>query len=979
MKNWIYKYIALIGLIIIYVPMTFGGRGVLAATPPGVYMDEITHPVSSDLKNAMLNYSERSVFRETSEQKRAEIADYVNMTKEQFVNEVTANLPAKISVRSGMEIDIFRMAQIYTTEEDTTKKADLGYKVYDALVKFALNDDVIAPNITDSDFVNECNTHNPIYLVMAYDYIYNLDVSAFDTSYGIDTREKIEQWFYNTAERVYNHFTKRTAGNLVGYTVKHMAGIGVVLNNPEVIRWAIYISDKAFTPFQFYGDGMWWEGSISYCTQLYANIKEAFPLINSFTDPADYVDNILGIKLNKTDISARWPIVNYSATQMAKLIHPDGTRIASNDTHPSYSSVVGQNLAIDEKNLGNIEFNHFGFFGLKNGDTQDAQNVTLKLSAVTAGIPFGGGHYHGDSLSMSLWAGHQELLPDAGYPSAVNNYRYLHMSPVTHNNSWIWDSEHSYSSYNYNYARPKLLRYDDGTESDGTIQLVEAEQLFDETLNIEDKRRILILVKTSDNTSYTFDLQTLQGGDVHENFLRASEDEASILTFGGTPIANDDSLREYLAENTKTGLMLSQASYNYNYYKTDMFTDAAVYSGSESVAFKWSGEESGAVLSAFVKGVEDSEFAFSQMPTLRRTGGDVSKKDDFPNYHFYQRREVSEDEKTRFSAVYEGISQGASAKVANVSWQETADAVFAVIDLGEVEDVICVSDTRAVKIYDGLTFTSEIGWVRRNKADKSIINGYIYGGGKICTDNAVISCQEDFTANITDAARVPYSAEFNKNNQITSEKNTLTLDKDIPDDLAGRWGVISFPDGSGISHRIESIDGKVLELHNDLGFNFDGSRTEFATYPARHNANNSYALTNAPYANLSNREIEGELTFLAERSYFGEAKSVCIDVMNGDSRAESVNVGETYYIESHTANIPHFVFVGIYCGSSDNDMVLCDVVSAESNDGEGRTDEFTISEEFLNKYQGTQNAKIWIKCMIWDSVLRPLCDTYVLE
>ena len=47
------------------------------------------------------------------------------------------------------------------------------------------------------------------------------------------------------------------------------------------------------------------------------------------------------------------------------------------------------------------------------------------------------------------------------------------------------------------------VRYDDGTQTNGNIQLIEAQQLMHPSMNIKDKRRLLMQIKTSENTRFT--------------------------------------------------------------------------------------------------------------------------------------------------------------------------------------------------------------------------------------------------------------------------------------------------------------------------------------------------------------------------------------------------------------------------------------------------------------------------------------------
>lgn len=930
-------------LILIFVVFNLlGGCGVIAASSD-LYANNTKVIVSNIDISAMLVYGERIVLRESIADKKNHVAEYISCTTEEFSEIVQNQLPDALDKRADIEIELCRLAQLYVLESEY----DYACKVYDALIKLANNHFEIKKNNTTSYFIMDGYTLHPIYPAIAYSLLGDFSVQEFDTLYQTDTQKLIESWLYDTAEITYNQFTNYTAGNLTGFTVKHMAGIAKILNEPLIMRWAIFIADQVMVPELWHADGMWWEGTLSYSQQVTGNLKEALPLISGFVDPEGYNDTLLGLKLDGTDISSRYPMLKHSPNELKKVVNPDGTVMAVHDTHPTYSSVVGKNLPIKEEYLNNVELNHFGLFALKSGNTENAQQVSLLFPPMLAGGPFGGGHCHGNFLTMTLWAAGQELLPDAGYPFQTANHRFFHMSPVTHNGAFIWDgSVTSHVDYAYLSSRPNLLRYDDGTESGGNIQLIEAQQLMSEDIGVKDKRRLLMQIKTSQNTSYVFDLQTLAGGDVHENFLRASEDEGVEVITESTKIKSVDNLGTYLKNNGDGGLLPLQT----------LFTDADIYSG-DNINFSFVGDTSGARLNAFVKGVEGSSAAFSSMPSLRRTGGDSSLRDDFPTKHFYQRREVSGDEVTRFAAVYEGLSATDNAYIDNVSWYETADAVFALIDMGEFEDIICISDDLTKKEFEGIIFKSGIGWVRRTKNDKKVASGYIYGGGKIYTDFGTFSCKDNFESNIKSV------------NQSILGKNAVELNDDLPEELVGKWANITFSDGSGLSFKLTDVDGKTAFTHNDVGFEFADRKSTFTAFPAKQNAEGSlWVGVDTKLDTLLNRSINGDVKFQVNSSFYG-APEIYMVITENNMEFESLKTGGQYIIS----------------GYADEDFMIYAVVFKNNNvykvfsAKKGEKIEFTPDEELFKPDENGEAPDVYIECMLWDKKLAPLCNKRTLR
>lgn len=892
--------------------------------------------------NAMLISGEKIVTSESTDEKKKQVDEYISCTTEQFDAIVENALPLALDERSAMEIQLCRLAQLY----DSEGKPDYADKVYNALVKFANNHFVIKEKNTTVQFGEDGRNLQPIYPAIAYSLLADYSASAFDRIYNTDTRALIESWLKDTVEITYNQFSEYVAGNMTGFTVKHIAGIGTILTDPDIMRKAIYITDKVMAPELWFADGVWWEGTFSYAKQIYGNLKEVFPLISKFVDPQWYVDDFLNISLDGDDISLRYPMINAYEEAVEKAVNPDGTAIAVNDTHFTYSSVVDKNLPIKPENLNNVEFNHFGLFALNSGNTQNAQQVSLLISPILMGAPFSGGHYHGSFLTMTLWAAGQELLPDAGYPFQTENYRAFHTSAVAHNGSFIWDNDASnYAKYRYLSARPNLLRYDDGTQSGGNIQLIEAGQLMDPAMGVKDKRRLLMQIKTSENTSYVFDLQTLEGGDVHENFLRASEDEDVNVGVSAVKTGSTPNLGVYLSEREKGGLMAKQT----------LFTDADLYSGND-MNFYFEGARSGAKLNAFVKGVENSMVAFSNMPSLRRTGGDYLLRDEFSTKHFYQRREVTANDVTHFAAVYEGVSSAENTYVENVLWSETDDGVFALIDMGEYEDIICISDELTKKEFQGIIFEASVGWVRRTKNGKDIQCAYVNGGGKIYTDSGVLFCEDTF------------ESEISFIDSDSSGKNGVVLENKLPEELVGKWANMTFSDGSGISYKIIDSDENTVYTHNDVGFEYDNQTSLFTSFPAKKHSSGSLRMAyEYKYADFSNRCISGDVKFKIINSSYGALRNY-ISVYENGLPFQKLNSDSTYTVS----------------GYSDKESMLFAVVYDNSNihkifmSQNGEDIEFSVNKELFEPDENGMLHNIYVKCMLWDKNLVPLCKNILL-
>ena len=527
-----------------------------------------------------------------------------------------------------------------------------------------------------------------------------------------------------------------------------------------MIRCAIALLDDAFAPSQWYADGMWSEGTTSYGQQLMGNCLEAVNVLALWDDPEGYTDDWLGLRLQHTDLKARWPIITAAQQVIAQMKFPNGTTLAVHDTHPTGSaytyiyypgSVLGQyraqpfrTVCLDTRHGRRRAANVVGISACGGGYSLRRRTWTRQLP----GVDLLGGRC-GTAAGCGLPCVGQRTQSVFPYEYRYAQQRLDYAEPECE----LWQ-------LGGQYTRPTLLAYDDGTASGGAVQLVEARQLMPQAQENEENRRLLMTVAVDETHSYTLDVQRLRGGSVHENFLRGSEDEAVSVQSDAPVSGSTPDLGATLQAEGKRGLMAGQT----------LFTNAQRGSAEADSHMVWTGQESGSSLHLFLKGVPEGEYALSQMPGMRR--------DDVNPPHLYQRRSVSPEDTTVFGAVYEGTRAGESANVQGVRWitfDSNPAAALAIVDLGEWEDWIYVSDSTAPQEYGGVRFSAGTAAIRWEKASSTPLWGYVYGEGSICTQDAGIAAGADTVAQVTAA-----------------QGSQLTLDTALPQEVQGRWGMETF-------------------------------------------------------------------------------------------------------------------------------------------------------------------------------------------
>ena len=795
----------------------------------------------------VLRAKEQEILSDTQEEQRREVQPYMELSENELVAKVREEQEALKSLqeRPAYEEAVARMSLLYQSTGDETYARycilamETGADTYDTIP----GDD----ETSNHDFAYQI----PRYCIFAYNNIYTSPQwKALEKEKNKDVRAAVEEWFVKITDHMYEEYQSGYLGNLAGYGLRGMAGAAVVLDRPDIVRQTIKLLDNISRGYMWCGDGTWCEGSMSYGTQMAGNCLAAGGILKLYTDPENYSDEELGLTLRHTDLSGRWPVFQLCNESAKMLKYPNGTAITWADTSPQDPAKVNPSAPMQEKYLKNIELNHYGFYTLTSGDTAEAQTVSLLSNPVTLGPPYAAGHLHGNFLSLTLFGGGMEVLPDQGYPvSTLKKFRYFHMGAIAHNTAWVWDEAGSdYSAHKDRLSRTELLAYDDGVKNNKQVQVIEISAPQAEEDNIQMKRRMLVMVKTSENHSYVFDMQRLKGGTVHENFLRASEDEDTVFETARNLETCQMPLSEYVTKYLGGNGGLAAADNNF-------IAVEKAGKGEEDFSFSWTGEKSGTKVQIFVRGEKETNIAFSKMPTLRRTYSNFEAAEEYPGWHFYQRRDVTPDDITKFSSVYETIRNGEKEYVTGAEWIDIdLDAPMcslAKITGRDYVDYIYVSDDETERSYDGITFSGPLAVLRIKNGEAEW--GYLYSAGKIVF--------QDFA--VAGNPKQEYTVKNAQGSMDGSVQNRITLDASPGQnlDLKGGWVISRFGDGTAIGHRIEGVDGDTLTVNNVPGYEIQSAGAKMLYFPAvYHTEKKSYTAQEVDQPGTVDRIALGKVT-----------------------------------------------------------------------------------------------------------------------
>ena len=659
----------------------------------------------------------------------------------------------------------------------------------------------------------------PDVCVNAYDILYYSDQwNVLSRELGTDVRKTVEDWFRECVTDALDFFGGNYIQNTNGSCVPPAIFTAMIINDAPLLHKTLYeFEDLLFSGYEFHADGMWMEGTYSYLSDTIGKHQEMLPLFVYYKDPIGYKDDKYNFSLNYESGYVTFPFAKKVSQTLSNRFLPNGLPIALQDTYPTHNK--NPNKEIKEKYLKNLELNHFGYYTLTHGDTQDAQQVHLSFLPLAEGGPYSSGvHYHYANLPILLWGGGMEVLPEMGYitPTTLVQDHFVRY-PNFHNASFIWTKGENYWAQRSMRVKTATLAYDGGDNNGKKVQLIEASSVGTDHPNnkIDTKRRLLLMIETEGNSSYTFDLQRLKGGDAHEDFLISGEDERTELETTLEMTEHEGTLKELL-KNDDAGYPSGR----------EYITSPKTASGENDFDFKWTGKESGTSLHIYMNGIKGNELFFSSYPSYRETMGNKSSEYDYPGWHFYRRSKVNSNDTTRYGAIYETSKKGQSEKVKAVKWIEPTSqdpmCIAAVVDLGENEDIIYISNDTKERTAYGITFAGNIAVLRRNKNTKKHVWSYIYGEGKIKADGVetlgketkrfkVIDAHGDFTEN---------AENYLKIKGVLSNGNYNNV-----------WLKVKFPDQTGWALKIKKADQSYIYTEQHPAFEVTGTGSKMLFHP----------------------------------------------------------------------------------------------------------------------------------------------------
>lgn len=615
----------------------------------------------------------------------------------------------------------------------------------------------------------------PVAALLAYDLVY--DDPRWNDHSPV-ARDAVERWFRDRAQRLRDLAeAPGEFSNVAPDGFRHLGMFARVLNErTAALAWCAGI-DRLLGPENFFADHVWNEGAATYGLLVLDSATVSLDALSTAIAAMEPASRLAPLDAPSV---ARWRESCQRARDAARTMRfPDGRLLPHGDTDFAASGGVVTGLV-------NTVWNDYGLAAVSAGRGAGGINAYLSATALARGGRYGGSHQHDDRLSLALWSQGADLLPDTGYPMfRRGNYRFLHCSPWMHNMTVASSAE---GKSEPGWARSRIVAYDPGASPSAPVRAVVASSPGPLAEGISVNERAVLVIGADAERAYAVDVTWVQGGVVHESFLRSGEDEAFDVRA---------SLPWQTVKGTLAELLGTTAGCQPQHRERFRVSGMLAAPGNFDVTL--TGRTSGTALRAHLRAIPNETVYLSQYPRFRPTQHSPERRDEFPGWHVYRRREVAADELTAVAAVYETQGRGQRPVIVKVEWiqPEPADAsaVGLRVFLRDRIDTWYLSRDTTRRRVGSWSAAGRIAGASSDGA--SMAWSYIWGPGEL--RGADGSKREGVPAVAGDVLAIGDDA--------AQGRSWVEAGAPFPADasLAGAWARIEAPDGSGTVHRITAI------------------------------------------------------------------------------------------------------------------------------------------------------------------------------
>ena len=471
---------------------------------------------------------------------------------------------------------------------------------------------------------------------------------------------------------------------------------GRVLKEPEYIHYAVDWIGR-LVQRQFFVDGAWREGAVSYHNQTVGGLNQLIELLANYSDPEGYIHPETGERLDYPDLTQRLPILEKAQRIPDLLRYPNGRVVALHDTWAREKRAPADSSA-------SMLLPAMGHARLGRGIGEDQTQAHLHFSG-------GYGHQHADLLALTLFSGGCERLADIGYTHT--RYRHWAVSTLSHSTVTV-DGQDQHPGTEDDPSDGNLLLYVPGDE---LLQVVEASGERAYPGLVDSYSRQLLLIGVSPREAYAVDLFRVAGGRRHEYVLVGDADHEGRLTHDlPTTAYGETLLPEGVSARLPTGESVPGDAEGHNLgYAFIRQVNQTSLSGSWEATFHSEGDTPGGVR-VHGTGAQGDLLFTGVAPSIRRAGEDDGELDRFTMPILVHRRKGKDPLSSLFASVLEPCrEQPLIHQVEHLPVDAEGAVALRISWEGGTDYVLCGVDGETVLQVEDMELRGRIGFVRQRQ------------------------------------------------------------------------------------------------------------------------------------------------------------------------------------------------------------------------------------------------------------------------
>jgi len=683
-------------------------------------------------------------------------------------------------------------------------------------------------------YINDLRSMKP--LLSAYVKVKKTNAfEVLEQELGVDVERRIvEEMFIPTIDFALSMPVLYT--NVDPYVWEGLIAAGKALDRPDYVHLAVeWMRD--FIGYSFLADGFWKETALSYHSQINYFFWLVLNELQGYTDPQGYVSPRTGERFDNLDLNNAFPILQRLPEIVRELVYPDGRMLPLQDTW-------AQQTGTPYPDAGPLLLPSTGIGRLTLGEGATQSQLYMMFTPKN-------GHHHFDPLNLTLFAEGQELLPDLGY--TYTNYAQFTLSTIAHNTVVV-----NGKNMPFNGATKEGGRIERFVPDGDLFRTMRASDpgAYAETSEYSREPWFIPFGDGDGSKGYVLDLFRVSGGSRHEYTLQGDanrdalfqtdmelEDYGPYLLPPGTQVQLPENYYDFgSAEGEYPGYIyvrdVKKAELAGDQFQTTLLT---LDSG---------GREQAKLSITGLLEAGNNELFLGRSPSLRSTrlngsgaafdNNEEAEKYDMPK--LVLRRSGTNLNSTFVTALepYRGSDGPRIETIERLTPDQAPDGAVAVkVTYGGTSDIILSNPRHPEQplVVGDMVLRGEFGMIRLT--DGTVEKMELAGGTLLKKGAQALTGTGLIEGEISDTLRLNGG----------DETDALVTETEVPAAMAGRYVVVTHPDGSTSGFKLGDIreaQGKtILELADfDPGLQFydDGSSGQ-PYYPAkRWNGTHTFAI-----------------------------------------------------------------------------------------------------------------------------------------